>query len=75
MEIRHTEEEKGRLCIYTTILFIFVMVTTGQRFGTKVYKVKQEGSEENPKKPTKIKKTEAQGQKSNGNTELPESKR
>ena len=46
------------------------MVTTDQRFRTDVYNIKQEEPEGKPTKPTKIKKTETQGQGSNGNTEL-----
>ena len=51
------------------------MVTTCQRFRTEVYNIKQEGPERKPTKANQIKKTETQGQGSNGNTELPESKR
>ena len=51
------------------------MVTTRKRFRTEVYNIKQKIQRENPQKPTKIKKTETQGRGSNGNTELPESKR
>ena len=36
-------EENGQL--YVTILYIFVMVTTHQRFRTEVYNIKQEEPE------------------------------
>ena len=35
-------------CIYITILFIFVIVTTHQRFRTEVYNIKQEEPEAKP---------------------------
>ena len=74
MEIRHTQKKRDD-CIYVTILYIFILVTTHQRFRTEEYNMKQKEVEGKLQKPTKIKKTEKQGQKSNGNTKLPESKR
>ena len=40
-----------------------------------IYNIKQGESEGKAEKPNEIKKTETQGQGSDGNTELPESKR
>ena len=40
MEIRCEQKKMGN-CIYITILYIFVMVTTHQRFRTEVYKIKK----------------------------------
>ena len=40
--------------MHTTILYIFVMVTTHQRFKTEVCNIKQKGPEGKPTKPSKI---------------------
>ena len=39
------------MTVYITILYIFVMITTDQRFTTEVYNIKQEEPEG---KPTKV---------------------
>ena len=44
MEIRHAQKKMDN-CIHITILYIFIMVTTYQRFRTEVYGIKQEGPE------------------------------
>ena len=62
-------------CIYVTILYIFIMVTTCQRFRANAYNITQKELETKPTKGNQNKKTETQGQGSNGNTELPQSKR
>ena len=49
MEIRHVQKKMDS-CIYVTILYIFVMVTTHQRFRTEVYNIKQEEPEGKPTK-------------------------
>ena len=41
-------EENGRP--YISILYIFIMITTCQRFRTEIYKIKQEGPEGKPTK-------------------------
>ena len=74
MEIRHMQKKMDD-CIYITILYTFVMVTTHQRFGTEVYNTKQEEPEGKPTKANQNKENRTQGQGSNGNTELSESKR
>ena len=52
------------------------MVTTHQRFKTEVYNIKEEGPEGEKKTHSqKVQKIDTQGQGSNGNSELPESKR
>ena len=38
-------QKKRDNCIYITMLYIFIMVTTGQRFRTKVYNIKQKRPE------------------------------
>ena len=49
MEIRHTQKKRDD-CIYVTILYIFILVTTHQRFRTEEYNMKQEEPEAKPKK-------------------------
>ena len=49
MEIRHTQKKMDD-CVYITFLYMFVMVTTHQRFRTEVYNVKQEEPEARPTK-------------------------
>ena len=58
-EIRHMRKKMDNY-IYTTILFIFIMVTTHQRFRIKVYNIKQEEPE--------AKSTKAYQNKENRNT-------
>ena len=53
MNIRHVQKKTD--CIYITILYIFLMVTTHQRFRTEIYNVKQEGPEGKPTKANKNK--------------------
>ena len=59
METRHTQKKMDD-CIYITILYIFVMVTTCQRFRTEVYNMKEKEPEGKPTKPNQ--------NKENGNT-------
>ena len=49
MEIRH-EQKKRDDCIYITILYIFIMVTTRQKFRIEVHKIKQKEPEGKPTK-------------------------
>ena len=48
-------EENRLLYIHITILYIFIMVTTYQRFRTEVYGIKQEGPEGKFTKPNQNK--------------------
>ena len=59
MEIRHKQKKMDNY-LDVTILFIFVMVTTHQKFRTEVYNIKQEEPE------TKL--TKANQNKGNRNT-------
>ena len=67
--------EKKGYYIYITILYIFVMVTTCQRFRTEAYNIKQEGPEANPTKAKQNKENRNTRTRKQWNTELPESKR
>ena len=56
MELRHTQKKMDNciymyMCIYVTVFYIFVMVTTHQRFRSEGYNnVKQEEPEAKPTK-------------------------
>lgn len=69
---RRHEQNKMDNGIYITMFYIFISVNTKQRFRTKIHNIKQEEQE---RKVNQNKKTETQVQRSNGNTEVPESKR
>ena len=49
IEMRHAQNKKDDY-IYITILYIFIMVTSHQRFRTKVCNIKQEDPEATPTK-------------------------